>query len=61
MKKDKKELDDTRDKVKLKSLFPNLIAIKHLDLSNLKIKSKNFKKTNGFRPKGSLYCLSFHT
>jgi hypothetical protein len=45
MKKDKKELDDTRDKVKLKSLFPNLIAIKHLDLSNLKIKGKNFKKT----------------
>jgi hypothetical protein len=45
MKKDKKELDDTRDKVKLKSLFPNLIAIKNLDLSNLKIKGKNFKKT----------------
>ena len=45
MKKDKKELEDTRGKVRVKSLFPNLIAIKNLDLSNLKIIGKKFKKT----------------
>jgi len=45
VKKDKKELEDTKGKVKVKSLFPNLIAIKKLDLSNLKIIGKKFKKT----------------
>ena len=45
MKKDKKELDVTRDKVRVESLFPNLIAIKKLDLSQLKIEGKRFKKT----------------
>ena len=33
------------NKVKVDNIFPNLIAIKHLDLSNLKIIGKKFKKT----------------
>ena len=45
MKKDRNVLDVTKDKVRVKSLFPNLIAIKNLDLSNLKIIGKKFKKT----------------
>tara|TARA_Y100000385_G_C12792778_1_gene508379 strand:+ start:85 stop:660 length:576 start_codon:yes stop_codon:yes gene_type:complete len=45
MKKDRNVLEDTRGKVRVKSLFPNLIAIKNLDLSNLKIIGKKFKKT----------------
>src|SRR5210317_423907 len=45
MKKDKKELEDTRGKVRVESLFPNLIAIKKLNLSNLKIIGKRFKKS----------------
>ena len=45
MKKDKKELEDTRGKVRVKSLFPNLIAIKNLDLSKFKVIGKKFKKT----------------
>ena len=45
MKKDRKELEDTRDKVRVEYLFPNIIAIKNLNLSNLKIIGKKFKKT----------------
>jgi hypothetical protein len=45
MKKDKKELEDIRDKVRVESLFPNLIATKNLNLSKLKIVGQNFKKT----------------
>jgi hypothetical protein len=33
------------NKVKVDNIFPNLIATKHLDLSNLKIIGKKFKKT----------------
>ena len=33
------------NKVKVDNIFPNLIATKHLDLSNLKIVGKQFKKT----------------
>lgn len=45
MKKDKKELDVTKDRVRVESLFPNLVAIKKLDLSQLKIEGKRFKKS----------------
>ena len=40
----RKELEDTRDKVRVEYLFPNIIAIKNLNLSNLKIIGKKFKK-----------------
>ena len=33
------------NKVKVDNIFPNLIAVKNLDLSNLKIIGKKFKKT----------------
>lgn len=33
------------NKVRVETIFPNLISIKHLDLSNLKIIGKKFKKT----------------
>ena len=45
MKKDRNALEDTKAKVKVESIFPNLIATKNLDLSYFKIKGKNFKKT----------------
>tara|TARA_Y100000385_G_C12950821_1_gene575389 strand:+ start:201 stop:785 length:585 start_codon:yes stop_codon:yes gene_type:complete len=45
MKKDRKELEDTKAKVRVEPLFPNLIAIKNLNLSNLKIIGKKFTKT----------------
>ena len=45
MKKDRKELEDTKARVKVNSLFPTLVAIKHLNLSNLKITGKKFKKS----------------
>jgi hypothetical protein len=41
----KKEIENTTDKVNVKSLFPNMIGIKHLDLSKLKITGKEFKET----------------
>lgn len=44
MRKDKNVHDVTKAKVKVNNLFPNLIAIKNLDLSKLKIIGKKFKK-----------------
>ena len=47
----KKEIENTTDKVNVKSLFPNMIGIKHLDLSKLKITGKEFKETFEFSQK----------
>ncbi len=45
MKKDKNVYDVTKAKVRVEHLFPSVIAIKNLNLSNLKIIGKKFKKT----------------
>jgi hypothetical protein len=45
MKKDKNVLEDTKAKVKVDNLFPNLIATKNLDLSYFKAVGLNFVKT----------------
>ena len=45
MRKNKNVHDVTKAKVKVNNLFPNLIAIKNLNLHKLKIVGKEFKKT----------------
>ncbi len=57
MKKDRKELEDIKARVKVNSLFPTLVAIKHLNLSNLKITGKKFKKS--FLNESSSMLLKF--
>jgi len=45
MKKDRNVLNVTRVKVKVNNLFPNLVAIKNLNLFNFKVVGEKFKKT----------------